>query len=51
MTYNPASINYINYKFSDMMIEDTSQKKSLMYQERTYFSVLLLSYGEPHNFK
>ena len=30
-SYNPASLNYINYKFKNMMLEDTSQEKSLIY--------------------
>ena len=39
-SYNPASLNYIHYKFKDMKIEYVSQEKSLIHQEHTYFSVL-----------
>ena len=34
-----------------MTLEDTSQEKSLIQQEHTYFSVLLSEYREPHNFQ
>ena len=30
MSYNPGFLNYINYKFKDMTIEDASQEKSLI---------------------
>ena len=40
MPYNTASLNYINDKFNNMKLEDTSQEKSLIYQEHTYFSVM-----------
>ena len=34
-----------------MTLENTSQEKELIHQEHTYFSVLQLEYGEPHNFQ
>ena len=40
MSYNPSSLNYINDKFKDMMIEDMSQEKLFIHQEHTYFSML-----------
>ena len=40
-SYNPAYLKYINDKFNDMTLEDTSEEKALIHQEHTYFSVLL----------
>ena len=51
ISYNPASINYINDKFKDIALEYTSQEKALIQQEHAYFSVLLSEYGDPHNFQ
>ena len=34
-----------------MIIEDTSQEKSLIHQEHGYFSAMLSEYGETQNFK
>ena len=31
MSYNPVCINYINDKFKDILLEDTSQENSLMH--------------------
>ena len=39
-SYNTASRNYINDKFMDMTLEDTSQEKALIHPEHAYFSVL-----------
>ena len=36
-SYNPDSINYINKKFKDMILEE---EKALIHQEHSYFSVL-----------
>ena len=50
-SYNLDSLNYINYKFNTMTLEDTSQEKVLIHQECTHFSVLSSEYGEPQNFQ
>ena len=51
ISYNPASLNYINETFKDIMLENASQEKELIQQEHNHFSVLLSSYGEPQNFQ
>ena len=43
-SYNPAYINYINDKIKDMMLEE---KKTLIHQDHSYFSVILSEYGKP----
>ena len=43
-SYNPAYINYINDKFKDIMLEE---KKTLIHQDHSYFSVILSEYGKP----
>ena len=50
MSYNNASLNYIYDKFKDMMLEDTSQEKSLINQENSYFVVMASESGEPKHF-
>ena len=50
-SYNPASINYTNENIKDMMLEDTSQEKSLIHQKHTYFCVLLSEYSNSQNFQ
>ena len=49
--YNPAYISYINEKFIDMKLEDTSPEKALIHKEHPYFSVLSSEYSEPQNFQ
>ena len=48
-SYNPVSPNYINVKFKDMVLQDTSQERSLIHQKHDYFSVLLSEHGKPQN--
>ena len=43
LSYNTDSLNHINYKFKDMILEDMSQEKALIHQEQAY--------GEPQNFQ
>ena len=40
MAYNPDSLNYNNYKFKYMTLEDMSQEKPPIHQDHPYFSVL-----------
>ena len=50
-SYNPASLNLINYNLKLMTLEYTSQEKSLIHQYHAYFSVLLSAHGELCNFQ
>ena len=50
-SYNPASLNLINYNLKLMTLEYTSQEKSLIHQYHAYFSVLFSAYIKPQNFR
>ena len=48
--YSPALINYLNFKFKEMLLDNTSEDISLMHQEHLYYNLMLLKYGYTQNF-